>query len=184
MEDTQVWSVITIGIILIMFLGNKKVRVFSVFVEQLKVFKNAKTGKYSIWDFLCFLGFPLLLAWIFTLKFSFAVECELAELLTTIFSLIFTILFGFASILIGKVDSQNRIEKQIASETFVSIVTATLLALIATIVSIILTQIRADQIRVVLSGIIYYISFVEIMLLLLITKRTFVVYRNCTKKMQ
>lgn len=42
MEDTQVWSVITIGIILIMFLGNKKVRVFSVFVEQLKVFKMQK----------------------------------------------------------------------------------------------------------------------------------------------
>ena len=114
----------------------------------------------------------------FTFKFCLIVKCGLAELLTTIFSLIFTILFGFASILIGKVNSQNHIEKQITCETFVSIVTAMLLALIATIVSIVLTQISMGQTSVVLSGIIYFISFVEIMLLLMITKRTFVVYRN------
>ena len=68
-----------------------------------------------------------------------------AETLTTVFSLIFTILFGFAVILMGKRESANRIEKIIIEENFVSIISATVLSLIATIMLICITVVSVDM---------------------------------------
>ena len=34
----------------IMFIGNRKVRIFLIFAEQIKIFRNAKTNKISVWD--------------------------------------------------------------------------------------------------------------------------------------
>lgn len=182
MDTQMIWLLLVLSIILVMLFGNKKVRVFSVFGEQFHVFKNAKTGKHSIWDITCFVILPIVLSVVFVTKLHLFVGVSLAELLTTVFAMVFTILFGFASILIGKIESSNSIEKQVAGETFVSIVTATLLSLIATIVSIIITQIDNDLHLLILSAIIYSISFMEVMLLLLITKRTFVIYHNSVTK--
>lgn len=71
------------------------------------------------------------LSLIVALVFDVAITTEVASAFTTIFSIIFTILFGFATILVGRISSTNVIEKQIVSETFVSIISASLLALIA-----------------------------------------------------
>lgn len=70
-----------------------------------------------------------------------------AETLTTVFSLIFTIPFGFATILMEKSESANRIEKIIIEETFVSIISATVLSLIATIMSICTTVVSVDMVK-------------------------------------
>ena len=84
--------------------------------------------------------------------------------------------------LVGKIDSKNELEKQVTEETFVSVLTSNILSLINAIASIILLNINEDSecVRNLVSAIIYSISFITIMLLLMITKRTFIIY--CDKK--
>ena len=176
MPNKYMWLIVALGIIFIMLFGNKKVRVFSVFIKQIQVFKNAKTGNFSLWDFVCFLLMPIGLAFIMTFELEAVIDGELAGTLTTVFSLIFTILFGFAAILIGKLDSKNAIEKQVVEETFVSIVSATLLSLLSAILSIIIIKVNKTAVLSIFSLIVFFLSFVTVMLLLLIIKRTFIIY--------
>lgn len=180
MQCEHIWLVLTFLIIFIMLFGNRKVRIFAVFAMQFQVFKNARNNKVSPWDIVCFLFMPVALAAIITYKFGITIDDTLAQVFTTIFSLAFTVLFGFAAILVGKIDSKHNIEKQVVGETFVSIVSATLLCLISTILSIVTIKVDNSIILSLLSFIIYSISFMIVMLVLLITKRTFIIYCNAT----
>ncbi|MGX8711407.1 MAG: hypothetical protein ACQGTM_14320 [bacterium] len=182
MSIKYIWATVAFVIIFIMLFANKKVRIFSVFIEQLQVFKNAKTNKLSPWDFVCFIFMPIGLATVITFGFQVIIDDELAGILTTVFSLVFTILFGFAAILIGKIDSKNCVEKQVVGETFISIVSATLLSLISAVLSIIIIKINNALILSILSLIVFAVSFMTVMLLLLIIKRTFIVYSNSRDK--
>lgn len=181
MSIEYIWSMVVVILIFVMLFMNKKVRVFPVLVEQLQVFKNDKTKKFSPWDFLCFIFMPIVIAFIIAFKLNAVIDRELASTLTTVFSLVFTILFGFATILIGKIDSENSIEKQVVGETFVSIVSATLLALISAILSIILIIVHSTVVIEILTFVLLAVSFMIIMLLLLIIKRTYIVYDDLGK---
>lgn len=176
MQNKYIWLSVSIIFLMIMLFGNRKVRLFAVIKEQMHVFKNAKTKKKSFWDFTCFIVFPFVVSFIFVYKLDIIIDDDLASLLTTVFSIIFTVLFGFAAIMISKIDSQNNIEKQVAEETFVSIVSSTILSLAAAILSIILTQTRSAIFSKLLSIGIISVSLITTMLLLMITKRTFFLY--------
>ena len=182
MNDKYIWIVVTaIFLIMILFL-NRKVRLFALAKEQLQVFKNANKETISLWDLLCFLVIPLVIAIILVYKLDFIVDNDLANLLTTVFSIICPILFGFATIMIGKIDSQNKLEKQVAEETFVSIVSSTVLSLFAAIIAIVLTQMDSETCLQFLSTIILALSIMIILLILLITKRTFYLYIDHNKQ--
>lgn len=99
MYGKAVLVIATTVIILLMLFGNAKVRVFSVLVNQIKVFKNAKTEKLSWWDIVCFIIMPICLAIILTIGFRCIIDDDLASVLTTVFAFVFTVLFGFAAIL-------------------------------------------------------------------------------------
>lgn len=164
-------------LVLLMIFGNKKVRLLSVVLKQFQVFKNAKTGKISMWDIVCFVVNPVILATIITIGFDCTINDTLAGVLTTVFSFIFTVLFGFAAILVGKLESKNDIEKQVVAETFISIMTSNVLSLVSAILSIaiIITENTAD---LILSIVVYSFSFMILMLLMMISKRTFIIYCN------
>lgn len=165
----------------IMLLGNSKVRLFSLIWAQVKVFKNAKTNKFSLWDIICFLILPIGLALVIALGFNCIIDENLAGVLTTVFAFVFTVLFGFASILVGKMNSNNELEKKVVGETFVSIMTSNILSLIAAILSIGITFSNNIIASLILSIFIYSLSFMIIMLLLMISKRTFIIYCNNKK---
>ena len=97
MYGKAVLVIATTVIILLMLFGNAKVRVFSVLVNQIKVFKNAKTEKLSWWDIVCFIIMPICLAIILTIGFRCIIDDDLASVLTTVFAFVFTVLFGFAA---------------------------------------------------------------------------------------
>lgn len=78
--------------------------------------------------------------------------------------------------MVGKIDSDNKREKQVAEETFVSIVSATLMSLISAVISIFLTEIQSEIAVKVMSIGLLGNSLIVVMLLLLITKRTFLLY--------
>lgn len=170
-------AVIMIGA---MLFGNKKVRILSVLLKQIQVFKNAKTEKFSIWDIICFIIMPICLAIILVIGFECIIDDNLASVLTTVFAFVFTVLFGFASILVGKMEGGNDIEKKVVGETFVSIVSSTVLSLLAAILSIVIIKIDCEKGIEIISCVVYSISFMVVMLLLMITKRTFLIY--CDKQ--
>jgi hypothetical protein len=180
MPNKIVLIAIAVVIACVMIFGNKKVRVFPVLMKQLQVFKNAKTDRTSLWDILCFVIMPIVLAVIITYGFDCQIDDTLAGVLTTVFAFVFTVLFGFAAILVGKLDSNNEIEKQVVGETFVSIMTSNILSLIAAVLSIMVIITNNEMANLVLSICIYSFSFMIIMLLLMISKRTFVIY--CSNK--
>ena len=171
-----IWILAVFFLLCIMLFCNRKVRLWSLLIEQIRVFRNDKKKKISLWDCICFLVFPMVISLIFVYKLGFTINNNLAELLTTVFSIVFTVLFGFAAIMISKIDSQNKKEKQVAEETFVSIVSSTILSLIAAVLSIVLTQVKSVICLQIISSGVITISLIIIMLLLLITKRVFLLY--------
>lgn len=159
-----------------MFIGNRKVRIFSIFAEQINVFRNDKKNKISGWDILCFNIMPILLSVDIVIGYERVIDETLAGVLTTVFAFIFTVLFGFAAILVGKMKSKNDIEKQVVNETIVSIMSANILSLISAILSITIIIAKNELMGKVLSILIYSFAFFVIMLLLMISKRTFLIY--------
>lgn len=177
MKDA-VLSIIAIGIVILMLFCNKKVRIFSIIKSQFQVYRNDSTKRISLWDILCFVIMPIVLGAIIVFGFESSIDEKLAGVLTTVFAFIFTVLFGFAAILVGKLNSDNKLEKQVVNETFVSIMTCNILSLCSAIFSIIVIVIKNNYVIAVLSLFIYCFSFMIVMLLLLISKRTYVIYIN------
>jgi len=180
MPNKIVLIVMAAVIVCAMLFGNKKVRVLPVLTNQLKVFKNAKTNKISLWDIICFIVLPIALAILIVLGFDCVVDNNLAGVLTTVFAFVFTVLFGFAAILVGKLDSNNEIEQQVVGETFVSIMTSNILSLNSAVLSIVIIITNHKITSLIMSVFIYSFSFMIIMLLLMISKRTFIIY--CSNK--
>lgn len=168
-------------LLILLMLGNRKVRLHSLLSKQLQVFRNAQTSKVSLWDWLCFIVFPICLAALIVYKMNICIDETLSGILTTVFSLVFTVLFGFAAIIVGKLDSKNDIEKEVVQETFVSIMSATVLSLISVILSIIVIKVDEGWAVCLLSTIVYSVSIMTVMLLLLVSKRTFIIYNNSTQ---
>ena len=175
--NKQMIVLIAIGILIILMLFfNKKVNLSRLLFRQIQVFKNDHTNKYSFWDIMCFLVFPIGISALIVFGLSYQVDVKLAEVLTTVFSLVFTILFGFAAVIVEKSEDGNSKKKRVVGETFISIVTSTALSLFAAIISILLIKIKNDLAISILSMALLSKSISIIMLLLMITKRTFVIY--------
>lgn len=170
------WISVVCVLLCCMLFGNRKVRLWALIKEQIKVFRNDRKKRISPWDCICFLLLPMVISLILVFKLNCTISSGLAELLTTVFSIVFTVLFGFAAIMISKIDSQNETEKQVAEETFVSIISSTILCLISAVLSICLTQVKTALYLQLISSAVLMVSIVIIMLLLLITKRVFILY--------
>ena len=167
-------SIIALATIMIFF--NKKVNLVWLFVRQIQVFKNAHTNKLSLWDLICFIISPIIISVLIVFGLQYQIDASLAETLTTVFSLVFTILFGFAAVIVERSESDNSKKTKVIGETFVSIVSSTALSLFAAIISILLTKIKTELAISMLSTILLSLSFIIVMLLLMIAKRTFVIY--------
>ena len=168
----KIASISVIVILICMLFLNPKVSIIKILIKQLLVFKNAKNEKISVWDLVCFIFAPIVLAILLVFILGYDISNSVASVLTTVYAFVFTVLFGFAAVLVGKIDSKNELEKQVTEETFVSVLTSNILSLINAIASIILLNINEDSecVRNLVSAIIYCISFITIMLLLMITK--------------
>lgn len=78
-------------------------------------------------------------------------------------------------------ERKNDIEKEVVQETFVSIMSATVLSLIFVILSIIVIKVDEGWAVSLLSTVVYSVSIMTVMLLLLVSKRTFIIYNKTTK---
>ena len=163
---------------ILVMLFNRKINVAKVLFEQLKVFRNNRTQKTSFWDILSFIICPILLSLIMVFWHEFYIDNELAQILTTSFSLIFTLMLAFETILVSKKDSKNVVEKEVISQTFISVVSASIFSLTGIILSITIMFASNCTVIKILTAIMLVLSFMTVMLLLMIIKRTFKIFMS------
>lgn len=175
MLNKTIWVIITV-IILVMLFGNRKARVTQILAAQLRVFRNAKTRKTSIWDSICFVVMPVIVAIII----SFALGWEInSDTFTGILALILVLIateleFMF---LARRTESDN-VKKQVMDETFVSILTSNVLSLFTAILSIVVLEVYDSIAKKILTACIYSAVLMIAMLILMILKRIFALYKT------
>jgi hypothetical protein len=118
-----------------------------------------------------FLACPAALACLATYWHGFRIEKNLAEALTTAFSLMFTLIFAIEAIAFNKKDGGNAAEKEEAKEMAVSAMSSCFLCLIANILSIAAIFMSASWINEAITATILALSLNTAMLLLLLMKR-------------
>ena len=75
MLNKTIWVIITVIIALVM-LFNRKTRVTQILAAQLRVFRNAKTRKTSIWDSICFIVMPVIVAIIISFDLGWEINSD------------------------------------------------------------------------------------------------------------
>ena len=154
--------IITVIIALVM-LFNRKARVTQILAAQLRVFRNAKTRKTSIWDSICFVVMPVIVAIII----SFALGWEInSDTFTGILALIL--------VLIATALEFMFLARR--TETFVSILTSSVLSLFTAILSIVVLEVYDSIAKKILTACIYSAVFMIAMLILMILKRIFALF--------
>ena len=69
-----IWILAVFFLLCIMLFCNRKVRLWSLLIEQIRVFRNDKKKKISLWDCICFLVFPMVISLIFVYKLGFTIN--------------------------------------------------------------------------------------------------------------
>ena len=91
----KAWPIICSCLFLIIVLLNPKTRLLRVILEQIKIYKNDRTGKYYWLDFLTFILAPIGIALIVAANLSLSQIIEHAGTIITVFSLIATLPLSF-----------------------------------------------------------------------------------------
>lgn len=175
---------IIIIVCVILSLFNKKIRCNLLFSEFLKIFKNNRTGKISFFDVICFFIFPLIIAICLVVGFDYSFSKDIANVLLTVFSITFTLLFGVMSILSVTLDSDDKIKKQISREAFTAVSFSMLSSLISLVLLIIYLVLKDYEIVndydmnviifEVMTGTITFLTLNMIMLFFMVIKRSYV----------
>lgn len=174
MVNKTIWVIITVIIALVM-LFNRKTRVTQILAAQLRVFRNAKTRKTSIWDSICFIVMPVIVAIIISFDLGWEINSDtFTGILALILVLIATALeFMF---LARRTESNNTVKKQVMDETFVSILTSSVLSLFTAILAIVVLEVYDSIAKKILTACIYSAVFMVAMLILMILKRIFALF--------
>ena len=174
MVNKTIWVIITVIIALVM-LFNRKIRVTQILAAQLRVFRNAKTRKTSIWDSICFIVMPVIVAIIISFDLGWEINSgTFTGILALILVLIATALeFMF---LARRTESDNKVKKQVMDETFVSILTSNVLSLFTAILSIVVLEVYDSIAKKILTACIYSAVFMIALLILMILKRIFALF--------
>jgi len=182
MNDFDIFLLIGVVVMILTMLINPKLRIIPIILEQFRVYRNFKTNKPSFYDFITFLVAPILVAIILVLNFDYTFDLNISNVLITVFSIIFTLLFGFATLLISRTDTPSNIEKRVIGETFISIMSCMLTSLFAAVFLIVLSfnQLNAFWTKS-LTVTVVYLGLHCLALLLMITKRIFIIFSEKTK---
>lgn len=174
----KAWPLICACVFLIVTLLNKKTRLFRVIIEQFRIYKNDRNGKYYWLDILCFVCMPLGLAVLISLNLPLYEIVGYAGTIITLFSLIATLPLSFLALLIDKI-LQSKKEQEVAKETFVSITLDILYSM--TVIGIVIVASFCDMPEIVQKIIVGIIAFLVIKIalnILMILKRVFFIWEK------
>lgn len=118
--------------------------------------------------------------------FSYYFSIEVANILLTVASILFSVVFSILSIVTAKSKSNDEIEKKVIHETFISICTTTFFLLLSIILLIIYVIALGSDEQVILykimSNFILFILIHTIMLITMIIKRFVLIFLNDSSK--
>lgn len=167
---------------MILMLSNKKIRCLKLSEDLIKIFHNNRTNRISIFDLICFFVCPAVIGASVVVGFDYYFSIEVSNALLTIFSILFTLLFGVMSLLTSTLDSSDSTKKKISNEAFTAVAFSMFSSLISLIIMIVyivlLEKISLIICFQVLSGVIIAIAINMIMLFFMIIKRSYVTSTN------
>lgn len=114
------WQIICVALFLVSILISRKVSVLKIIVEQFKIYKDDRNGKFYWLDILTFIVFPIAIGVIVALNLPLSKIISNADTIITVFSIIVTLPLSFLALLIDRVLKSKKAE-EVAKETFVSI---------------------------------------------------------------
>ena len=157
---------------------NKKIRCSKLFKDLFNIFYDNRNNKISIFDLICFFICPIAIGATIVIGFDYYFSAEVSNTLLTIFSILFTLLFGIMSLLTATLNSPNSIKKKISNEAFTAVAFAMFSSLVSLLIMIVyivlLEKISSVICFQILSGIIICLASNMIMLFFMIIKRSYV----------
>ena len=172
------WPLICSCLFLLIAIINPKTRLLRVIVEQIKIYKDDRTGKYYWLDFLTFIIAPIVIAIIIALNLPLSKIVQQAGTIITVFSLIATLPLSFLALFIDKI-LQTKKEQDVAKEAFVSITIDILYSIlvigIVIVAAFLEVSLLSEQIIV---GVIAFLVIKIALNLLMIFKRVFAIWEG------
>lgn len=167
------WQIICVALFLISILISRKASVLKIIVEQFKIYKDDRNGKYYWLDMLTFIVFPLVIGIVVALNLPLVKIISNADTIITVFSIIVTLPLSFLALLIDRVLKSKK-EEEVAKETFVSITVDIVYAMIiiGVVVFAALTPI-AELGEKIIVGLIAFLTVKMALNILMILKRIF-----------
>lgn len=173
------WICISLLVIVVcMMLANKKIRCLKLIEDLIRIFYDNRTNKISIFDIICFFICPTVIGATIVVGFDYYFSIEVSNALLTVFSILFTLLFGVMSLLTSSLNSIDSKKKKISNEAFTAVsfsMFSSLISLVIMIVYIVLLEKIGSTICFqIISAIIIAIASNMLMLFLMIIKRSYV----------
>lgn len=163
---------------LAIMLLNKKIRCLKLFEDLFSIFYDNRTGKTSWFDMACFFVCPSIIGATVVIGFDYYFSSNVSNSLLTIFSILFTLLFGVMSLLTSSLGSGDETRKKISKEAFTAVsfaMQSSLVSLVLIIIYIILLE-KIIEILLfkILTGTIIALSINMMMLFFMIIKRSYI----------
>lgn len=174
----KAWPLICSCLFLFIALVNPKTRLLRVIVEQIKIYKNDRTGKFYWLDFLTFIFVPIIVAAIIAINLPLSLIVQQAGTIITVFSLIATLPLSFLALFIDKI-LQTQKEQEVAREAFVSITIDILYSILVIGIIVVAAFLEADLwLEQIIVGIIAFLVIKIALNILMILKRVFAIWEK------
>lgn len=167
------WQYICATLFLLAIIISRKTSVLKIFIEQLKIYKDDRNGKFYWLDILTFLILPAVIAVVTALNLPLSKIVNNADSIITVFSIIITLPLSFLALLIDRVLKNSKAE-EVAKETFVSITVDILYAIL--IIGLVLFAALTPLCNIfqkVIVGVVVFLTVKLILNILMILKRIF-----------
>lgn len=172
------WPLICSCLFLLIAIINPKTRLLRVVVEQIKIYKDDRTGKYYWLDFLTFIIAPIVIAIIIALNLPLSEIVQQAGTIITVFSLIATLPLSFLALFIDKI-LQTKKEQDVAKEAFVSITIDILYSILVIGIVIVAAFLEVSLLfEQIIVGVIAFLVIKIVLNLLMIFKRVFAIWEG------
>ena len=172
------WPLICSCLFLLIAIINPKTRLLRVIVEQIKIYKDDRTGKYYWLDFLTFIIAPIVIAIIIALNLPLSKIVQQAGTIITVFSIIATLPLSFLALFIDKI-LQTKKEQDVAKEAFVSITIDILYSILVIGIVIVAAFLEVSLLfEQIIVGVIAFLVIKIALNLLMIFKRVFAIWEG------
>ena len=167
------WQILCAVIFWGSILISRKTSILKIVIEQFKIYKDDRNGKYYWLDIITFIIVPISIGIIVAFNLPISKIVDNANTVITVFSLIATLPLSFLAMLIDRILKSKKAE-EVAKETFVSITIDIIYAIIiiGIVIFAALTPLTIFAEKVIV-GLIAFLTVKMVLNILMILKRIY-----------